>query len=182
MGTAPVQRLARRLLVTESICSAAEAKKKCGGAWATRFKKRHGISLVMGEKYGGHRTGALDDEARDSFVRRLKAVNIENTPPRRIWNMDETGVGESRAVTKIMAPRGARSTKRRPVLPVGFNMVFAANADGSILMPPCLVAAGTRTRLPAAKHAADLSLAYFNSEKGKMTKETFRQWAKDVFV
>lgn len=133
---------AHKLLLDAGLATEETVKKIATRTWLRSFLRRHGLSMTHGELYPEHRVAALTPEARDRFLQQLTDINFADIPPRRIWNMDETSIGYSWARLKTAAPRGARHTKERYATSFRVKMIFAANADGSVLVPPTVVVRG----------------------------------------
>lgn len=141
---------------------------KASTGWLDGFKNRNGISFktVCGE------SGSVDVRLANDWKRLLKTM-IEDTEPKNIFNVDETGLFYKCTPDKTLAFKeescsGGKLSKDRVTLLVGANM------DGSQKLPLLMIGKSANPR--CFKNVKSKPVDYESNKKAWMTGEIFGKW------
>lgn len=152
----------------EEFASSLNKDFKASTGWLHGFKERNSITFksVCGESAG------VDEQAADKWKGELVKM-IQETPPKNIFNADETGLFYKCTPDKTMTFKGERCSggklsKDRITLMVGANM------DGSEKLPLLMIGKSANPR--CFKNVKTLPVQYKNNKKAWMTSEIFSEW------
>jgi hypothetical protein len=156
-----------------------EGNFDASSGWLTRFKQRHGIRelQIQGESLSG------DTAAAEQFHNEFNDFVLnENLLPEQVYNVDESGVYWKCLPTKTLAFESEKSAKGHKVSKERFTAMCCANATGDHKLKMLVIGKAKKPRSFKGTVATNLPVVYYNSARGWMNQEIFKQWFDQHFV
>nr|XP_033325492.1 jerky protein homolog-like isoform X2 [Megalopta genalis] len=149
---------------------------KVSRGWLTKFKKRHGISLV---KIYREKANADQDEADAFAVNFKEIIEEENINLENVYSMDESRLAWKALPTKTLAAEEEKylsgHTARKDTITIG----LCANALGTHKIMPVVIYKYKNPR--ALEHEVSLPVIFKSQTNARMDGTLFLDWFENHF-
>ena len=162
-------------------------KKEAGYDWMKLFLKRHPeLSIRQAQGVSLTRMNGMCKNEVEDYFKILEEVLVHNDIlnfPRKIYNIDETGLQLNNNPSKVIATRGSKSVCSATSAERGetVTVISCINAEGNFL-PPCCIFKGKNKKKEFEDGLPPGGKVFMNKKSSYINVDIFKQWLKDVFV
>jgi hypothetical protein len=159
--------------IAHSLCPG----QNVGRGWFEGFIKRHpDLSKRKAQNISNARNQVTDEDVVNFFKKIKEAVELVESNPARIFNMDETGFAPKRHANNVIAERGSSNVWAQDAT-ANFHMTIAGciGAGGQVL-PPLFILPGVTVSFDTFNELTIADAAISTTSSGFMNARLFKLW------